>query len=107
MSWGQVIGGLATLILAGLAIAVVISILTYEEILSWFQPRTNLLEKDRNIVGYTIMKHFNNGNYETVQGVFDTSSQQVLESRTIESKKVDAEVAEMHRETGYVIYTLN
>ena len=108
MSWGQIIGGLVGLVVAGVAIAAIIAVLTYDEILSWFQPRTHLLEKDRTIVGYTIMKYLQNGNYETVQGIFDTDSQQVLEARSIESKQVDYELKQMHIENdGCVIYTMN
>jgi hypothetical protein len=106
MSWGQIIGGIVTLVLAGIAVAAVISLLTYEEILSWFKPRLSASEK--NIIGYSIMKHLDNGNYNTVQGIFDTDSQQILDSRTIESKEVDYELEKLHEENnGYVVYTFN
>lgn len=106
MNWVQIITGLVTLVAAGIAVAAVISLLTYEEILSWFKPRLSAEEK--NLFGYSIMKHLNNGNYNTVQGIFDTDSQQILDSRTIESKEMDYELEKLHQENdGYVVYTFN
>jgi hypothetical protein len=106
MSWGQIIGGIATLVFTGIAVAAIIAILTYDKILEWFQQKRHLLETDSSRIGISILEHLNNGNYRTVQGIFDTETEEFIDGRSIESRRVDSQIVDIHRENGYVIYTL-
>ena len=67
---GWIAAGLATAAVA----AVVLSVLYADEILNWFQSRISRNSFSSNRVGFTVMKHLNNGNFEVVQGVINTTT---------------------------------
>ena len=92
-------------LLLGAGIASVV-VLTMKEVLDWFRARNRLLQSDRANVAKTIVESLNNGNYKVVQGVFNTRSSRMLESRTLEAAHLDSELARLHNGRREVIHIL-
>ncbi|GAA4683382.1 hypothetical protein [Phytohabitans rumicis] len=98
--------GIGSLLAGGAAAAVVyIAFLTIDTVMSWFQARRSLL-RGRNLIAATIMERLSTGRYRTVQGVFNTQTQGWLESRTIESDQVSADLASRHYGRDVAVYTV-
>ncbi|MGH3614760.1 MAG: hypothetical protein ACRDRK_19650 [Pseudonocardia sp.] len=86
-------------------------VLKFRHIVEWFRERRSRLygsylnTADRNRVGFTLQDLIANDQYRTVQGVFNTATNQVeSDARRITSKYVDDELAAHHRGRRLVIY---
>ena len=81
--------------------------LTLKHIKNWFDKwnRNNLSQKDRDDIGFTIQEQMNNGEYKTIEGVFNKSTGKVKDGCVYKSEKVDRELARLHRGKQMVIYT--
>lgn len=84
--------------------AVFFAVLHYDEIVDWFRPRLED-EIDEAHVGITILKHLDSGNYQLVQGIFDTQSEEVVEHRTLEAEEVDQQLVSAHDANGVCVWT--
>jgi hypothetical protein len=92
--------------LAGLGLAAaVIAYLKWDDILRWFRERENLKLKDKDAVAFTLQEALKNGRYKTVQGVFNTRTNKVVDARVVESKDVADELKEAHEDEQLAIYT--
>lgn len=89
--------------LGGLALISLI-ILYYDDIISWFQNRNELKSSDKDNVAFTLMDRINSGSYATVQGIFNSKTNTVLEARKIESEKVDDKLKDLHASNDLAIY---
>lgn len=91
---------LTTLILAGVAsfvisVAVHFILLHWQEILNWFNNWINSHQNvDKDAIGFTIREAIGKGQYRTVQGVFNKSTNTVEDARRIKADNVDAAVKE-------------
>jgi hypothetical protein len=101
---------LETIILASIALtyisaAIYIAFLRFAEIYQWFANRRSVSSRDRTRLGFTLQELMKNGDYKTVQGVFN-SAQQVVEpgARSIISKQIDDEFASYHDNKALVVY---
>ncbi|MEW9552365.1 hypothetical protein [Nonomuraea sp. NPDC050783] len=86
-------------------------ILKFRQIAEWFRERRSRLygnvlnTADRERVGFTLQDLMANGQYRTVQGVFNTATEQVeTDVRQITSRGIDAELAAHHQNRRLVIY---
>src|SRR6266496_306420 len=83
---------------AGAVTAVVyIARLTLPIVLAWFRQNSKLSTYNSNLIGATIQKSLSAGKYTIIQGVFDKRAKTMVESRTIETNQLDAELASRHR----------
>ena len=91
---------LTTLILAGVATFVITKVITFiilhwREIVGWFQKWLNRHENvDKDAIGFTIREAMANGNYRTVQGIFNKQTNDVEDARRINAEQLDAETRE-------------
>lgn len=93
--------------LAGFALGalLVLTVLRWERIVSWFQGYKNRHTKeDVDAVGFTVSERLSSGNYKTVQGVFNKKTNKVVEAVGYESKERDAQIEEYHEDEELVIY---
>jgi len=88
---------------AGLAV-LVIALLGWDTIINWFRGHEELKESDKDNIAFTIQDHLANGNYTTVEGIFNKRTDEVLDGVKYESKDIDEKVAEVHRKEPLVIY---
>jgi hypothetical protein len=88
---------------AATAAGIYIAYLTLGEVMEWFRSQRYMLF-NRGAVATTIVDLLNNGEYRTVQGVFNTSTQTWAVSRTIQSRQISPDLAYLHRNNRVVIH---
>ncbi len=94
---------LGWIVAGGIAAAAVIALLSVDAIVEWFRGR--LSDANRNVIGITVLEHLHNGRYKVVQGVFNQTTQEVLEQRVIEAEQLDGELLAAHDENGVAVWT--
>src|SRR5690349_8633550 len=88
-----------------IAAAVTVLVLHLTQIIDWFKKlRTNNPQVDKSKLYFTLKDLWASGNYRTIQGVFDTRTQQLGKVRSITSANVDARLAGYHRNHQLVTY---
>jgi hypothetical protein len=90
----------------GTAATIAVLFLNITQIIDWFKARrTNIPAVDKAKIYFTLMDLRAAGDYNTVQGVFDTRTQQLGNSvRSIRSKNIDARLTGYHRNHRLAIY---
>lgn len=95
---------LASAALGGAATVGVV-VLNWAQILDWFQARrTRVPAVEKTKIYFTVLDLLAGQNYNTIQGVLDTRSQQLADVRSIRSKYVDAQLAHHHRHHQLAVY---
>ena len=89
---------------AGLVVITAI-IATFVDIIDWFTHRHTLYFSDADNVAFTLAKHWEDGNYNTVQGVFNTRGKHIVDGRNLHSQNVDQDLANAHRGKRMAVYT--
>ncbi|MCK6512128.1 hypothetical protein L6R29_19515 [Myxococcota bacterium] len=94
------------IILAAVAtVAVTVLLIVYwNDIVDWFRSRNDIKVEDRDNIAFTLQEKLANGNYKTVQGIFNTRTNTLKDGRAIESKQVDEELHQLHKEEELVVY---
>jgi hypothetical protein len=91
--------------LAMLAVeVVVIAYLTYNFIVNWFRNRSPIKEQDKDNIAFTLKENLESGNFRLVQGVFNPSTEKLVDGRVIETKELDEKMSELHSENKLVVY---
>ena len=91
--------------LAMLAVeVVVIAYLTYNFIVNWFRNRSPIKEQDKDNIAFTLKENVASGNFRLVQGVFNPSTEKLVDGRVIETKELDEKMSELHSENKLVVY---
>jgi len=92
-------------LLVTIAVGAVIAILSLHMVVDWFRNRTALKEQDKKNIAFTLQEHLHNGNVKTVQGIFNTQNNTLLDSKGYQSKEIDPELASIHKGEEMVIYS--
>ncbi len=91
-----------TSIAANIAMTVYIAYLMFRDLVTWFRDRQSRINKRK--VAFTLQQKISAKKFKTIQGIFDTESQNLDEARIINSDSVDSQVADAHRNDELVIY---
>lgn len=83
---------------------IVIALLTLNEVLSWFSQHKSIVVGNRDRIAVTIKKAMDNGNVNVIQGVFSKNQKKLVESRSIQAKELDSQLAAKHRNREVVEY---
>jgi hypothetical protein len=86
------------------AAAVTVVVLNFTQIIDWFKKLRPNPKVDKSKLYFTLKDLWASGNYRTIQGVFDTRTQQLGKVRSITSKNIDARLADYHRNHELAIY---
>jgi len=78
--------------------------LVFSMLINWFQNRSALKETDRDNIGFTLQNKLASGKYKTVQGVFNTRENRVIDGRKMVSNQVDSSIEQLHKDEPLVIY---
>jgi hypothetical protein len=89
---------------AALVGTIVLVLLNFQRIVDWFQGRQSLKQADSENIAITLNQKLKEGNYKTVQGIFNTNSGKLLDGVQYESENIDEKLAELHRNDELVIY---
>jgi len=95
----------AAIAAAGLGAAIVLALLNWDRIIDWFTGREALVLSDKENIAFTLQEKLANGEYHTVQGVFNKGSSKILDGETYDSENIDEKLAEVHRNDELVVYT--
>jgi hypothetical protein len=80
------------------------AILKFEDILDWFRDKKKLKETDKANIAFTIKNAQETGNFNVVQGIFNTESGEVLDGQKYETEELDDELKQRHKDKALVIY---
>jgi hypothetical protein len=83
--------------------AIVVTCLTIDEVLAWFRARRHLL-RDPDAVAATVLETLANGQFRTVQGIFNHRTGKWAEQRTIDSERIDTQLSTRHRHATFATY---
>lgn len=94
------------LALAATIAAVVMVVLTIANIIDWFRSRNAITEADKNRLKLTFQERLQNGNFGTVQAIYDEDSETVVAIRKVESESVDEQLREAHSEQDLISWKI-
>ena len=84
--------------------AVVLAIIYWDDIVEWFRSRNNIKQADKDNIAFTIKKNLQSGNYKVVQGIFNQRTEELKDTRVMESQKLDDKLLQHHGGKELVIY---
>jgi hypothetical protein len=87
---------------AHIASAIYIVYLVFGEIIDWFRSHRKV---NRDQLCFTLQERISSGDYKTVQGVLNKSTNKLDKVRQIESSRIDDELADYHRFDDLVVYS--
>jgi hypothetical protein len=91
---------------AGLTV-IVLKFLDFTKIRNWFRGKHELVEQDKANIIFTLQTCLANKNYGTVQGVFNTRTNELAglkAGQRYEAKDVDPTLKGLHQNNTLVIY---
>jgi hypothetical protein len=88
---------------AVMAIVIVVTI-TFSYVVEWFLNKQTLVQSDTNNVAFTLKQKINDGELKTIQGIFNKTSEKVIEGRVIKSKNMDKDFLLRHENEDLIIY---
>lgn len=95
--------GLKALVVA-LAITAVVAYFTMQKVIAWFRDRTSLKLQEKNNIAFSLQEKLREGGYKTIQGIFNTDREELLDYQAVKSNRIDEELAATHREEDLVLY---
>ena len=95
------------LIIAGAALlaAIIVAIIKWDAIVSWFNNHDKLTQEDLDNVGFDLTRMMADGKYESIHGVLNRKSGKVLDGEKFSSNKMDAKTKDIHKNEELVILT--
>ena len=84
--------------------AVVVAIVMWKDILSWFQSRNALQTSDKDHVAFTLKEKLEAGKFKVIQGIFNQRTNTLVDGQALQSKKLDTELELAHRGEELVLY---
>jgi len=96
----------AIIIAAAVGLGVVaLVLLKWSTIIDWFRGREQLVMSDKENIAITLQTKLKNGDYNTVQGIFNKNTSEFEDGVKYESKDVSEEQKKAHQKEELVIYT--
>lgn len=96
--------GLIGAVAGGIAYTIRLVILTIKFVVDWFRKRNQIKQADKDNIAFTLQDKIGSGEYKTVQGVFNTRTNEIVEGQTIESEKLDPKMQDLHSNNQLVIF---
>ena len=78
--------------------------LVFGMLVKWFRNRRALVESDRDNIAFTLQNKLKSGKYNTVQGVFNTRTNEVIDGHKMMSNEIDNTIERLHADEELVIY---
>ena len=90
---------------AALITAIVLVVLNWERIVSWFKGHEELLESDKDNIAVAIKQAMDDGNVTYVQGIFNKRTNKLGEAAKYEAEELDQETLNKHKGKDLIIVT--
>ena len=78
--------------------------LVFGMLVKWFRNRRALVASDRDNIAFTLQNKLKSGKYNTVQGVFNTRTNEVIDGHKMMSNEIDNTIDKYHRDEELVLY---
>jgi hypothetical protein len=78
------------------AAVIIVKILTWTRVLDWFRSRAAMKAADAANVAFAIKQAQANGKVGYIQGIFNTTTDKVVDAQQIQAEEVDQELARHH-----------
>lgn len=95
---------LISLIASAAGALITLTILNWDNIVSWFREHAEVIHDDANKIAFTLKEKMTTGECAFVQGIFNKTTDKVEEARHIKSEQVDEKVRSVHASNALVIY---
>jgi hypothetical protein len=91
---------------AAAALAVIILvILNWDRIIDWFHGREKLVQSDKDNIAVVIKQHMDDGKYNTVQGIFNKRTNELLDGAKYKTEELDEKTIENFGDKEMIICT--
>lgn len=87
--------------------AIAVAVLSIDAISDWFRERVQSGVVDRNKLCVTILKQIKDGDYQVVQGIFDSTTRQNIEERTVTARDIDQDFLRAHDANGRAVWQVH
>ncbi|NOT38797.1 MAG: hypothetical protein HOP11_15595 [Saprospiraceae bacterium] len=81
-----------------------IILLTFDAIVQFFHERVYLKNRSKSNIAFSLQEKLNSGKYNTVYGIFDKSSNEILDAKNVQSNQVDSQIANNHAYEELCVY---
>ena len=88
---------------AALLTAIVLIVLNWSKIVSWFQKHEELLEEDKDNIAVGVKQAMADGKVTYVQGIFNKRTNKLGEATKYEAKELDQETLKKHKGNDLII----
>lgn len=99
---------LLKLVTAGLAAfgaaTIVLRVLEYFRVITWFRSRTALKQSDKDNIAYTLKQAKENGRIGVVQCIFNERTKEVIDGQQYDAEELDEDLRAVHKDKDVVIY---
>ena len=85
------------------ASVVMLTILYFDSIISWFRSKSYLKQSDVNNIAFSLNDK-TDGKYSTVYGIYNTKNETVLEAQKVNSNDIDDQIKLMHKGSKLAVY---
>lgn len=80
-------------------------ILYFSKIVNFLRSRSNLKNSDADNIAFSLQKNVSSGNYQTVYGIFNKRTNEILDAEKSESERIDSDVAAIHALKELAVYS--
>lgn len=86
--------------------AIIMAVLTFGDVLGWFRSRLSErgATKLDGLKAFTIQELMASGNYQTVQGLWDDTTSNIVEHRVVNSQGIDQQLKDVHKTNRLAVY---
>lgn len=96
---------IALILLAAEALILITTIiLTLIDVIDWFTSKEEVYFEDTDNIAFTLKQDIANGEYTTVQGIFNKRTGKVVDGQKIKSQSYDEELLEKHSKHRLVVW---
>ena len=95
-----------TILAASLVDSPVVYLLVFRwlDMINWFRLRLAIVQADKDNIPFTNIENLNSGRYKVIQGIFNTRTKEVIDSRVIEAEQLDLKLKDIHHDNKLVVY---
>jgi hypothetical protein len=101
---GIKLGSALKALLAAGAVVAVVSILTWERIKRSFDTWNERHKSTEDLAGFSFLEALRGGKFRSVYGVFNRSTEQIVEAETVTAESIDETLRHHHENEPFVVY---
>ena len=96
-------GFIGTMIAGAILVSIVVAVLSIDSIIDWFREQLGHRHSS-NRLAVTVLQSLKKGDYQVVQGIFNSKTQQYESQRVVEAGQIDQRFVAAHNEQGIAVW---